>query len=114
MNTNCYTPRKNSREHFVINTVIINAWSRVFVTAVLKLFLTIVNCNETLNMQHAMKLLTIVTGSSILDPSLLMVFLYMFYFASLLFIFPFFYSVLLFHAETQNTNFILVATLIQF
>ena len=67
-----------------------------------------------------MKLWTIVTGSSILgetgsfDPSLLMVVLYMFYFASLLFIFPFFYFVLLFHAETQNTNYIVVATFIQF
>ena len=85
LNSNYYKPIKDSREHFVINTVIISAWSKVFVRTVLELFLTIVNCKEA-----------VVTGSFILgrtgslNPSLLMIFLYMFCFTYLLFIFPFF------------------------
>ena len=43
---------KDSREHFVINSVIISASSRVFVTIFLELFLTIFNCNETVNCCH--------------------------------------------------------------
>ena len=68
-----------------------------------------------------MKILTVTTGSSILDettsldPSLLMIFLYMFCLHDyLLFFLFFFYSVLLFHTETQNMNNILVATFIRF
>ena len=52
LNTNYYKPIKDSREHFVINTVIISAWSRVFVTTVLELFLTIVNCKEIVDCCH--------------------------------------------------------------
>ena len=51
-NTNYYQAIKDSREHFVINTVIISAWSKVFVATLLDLFLTIVNCKETVNCRH--------------------------------------------------------------
>ena len=68
-----------------------------------------------------MKLLTIVTGSSMLGattslgPSLLMVFIYICFIYIIIISFSFFfYSVLLFHIETRNMNNILLATFIQF
>ena len=41
LNTNYYISKKDSREHFIINTAIISAWSRDFVTSVMELLVTI-------------------------------------------------------------------------
>ena len=62
-----------------------------------------------------MKVLTVATGrTTSLDRSLLMIFLYMVCLHPYYLFFFFSFSVLIFHAETQNMNNILVATFTQF
>ena len=82
LNSNYYKPIKDSREHFVINTVIISAWSKVFVRTVLELFLTIVNCKEAVVTESF-----ILGRTGSLNPSLLMIFLYMFYMLHIYYLF---------------------------
>ena len=52
LEANCYVPKKDSREYFIISTIIISVLSRGLVKSVTELFVKIINSNETVNLCH--------------------------------------------------------------